>query len=127
MTIFAYFIEIFISILTMLIQSSFRNIHKRFFLSFQVFREVVNQTPVEVFVHIAEAMTLLRKHEHIETLAGTNQCIDYTHGITRVYIVVNITVNQQQVSLQVLGNLRIGSNLIDKGSIALFADLFLHP
>ena len=91
-----------------------------------MFREVVYQTPVEILVHVAEAMALLRKHEHIETLACTDQGINYTNGITRVYIVVDVAMNEQQVTLQVLCNLRIGCNLVYKGSVALFRNLFLY-
>ena len=34
--------------------------------------EVVNHAPVEILVHIAEAMTLRRQIEHIETLVGAD-------------------------------------------------------
>ena len=122
MLIKIYLFVVFIFILSL----SFRNIHKRFFFALQVFREVVNQTPIEVLVHVAEAVALLRKHEHIEALAGTDEGIDYTHGVTRMHVVVDVTVDEQQVTLQVLRNLRIGRNLIHEGSVALFSNLFLH-
>ena len=42
-----------------------------------MFGEVVYQFPIEIFIHIAESMTLLRKNQHIKTFPGTNQCINY--------------------------------------------------
>ena len=60
------------------------------------------------------------------TFAGTDQCINHAQCITRMYIVINITVNQQQIAFQLFSNLRIGRYLVNKGSISLFAYHFLY-
>ena len=63
-------------------------------------REVVHETPVEVLVHIAEAVALVREHEHVETLAGLDEGIHYSGCVARVYIVVNVSVNEEEVALE---------------------------
>ena len=52
--------------------------------------EVVNQTPVEILVHIAKAVALRGQIEHIETLVGANQGVHYARGVAWVDIVVNL-------------------------------------
>ena len=88
--------------------------------------EVVNQTPVEILVHIAKTVALCRQIEHIETLVCTNQSIHYARCISGVNVVVNLAVNEQQVALQLLGNLGVTANLIDECSVTLLAHLLLY-
>ena len=76
--------------------------------SHQPLAVVVGHTPEEVFVHIAESVALAREDEHIETLVGTDEGIDDTDRVRRMHVVVDITVHEHEVSLQVGGNLRIG-------------------
>ena len=92
----------------------------------QIVGEVVNQSPVEILVHIAKAVTLRRQIEHIKTLVGTNQRIYYTRCISGMNIVVNLAVNEQQVTLQLLGNLGVATNLVDECSVALIRNFLLH-
>ena len=44
----------------------------------QIVGEVVNHTPVEILVHVAEAVALGGQVEHVETLACTNKSIHYS-------------------------------------------------
>ena len=89
-------------------------------------REIIDKTPVEIFVHVAEAVSLVRKHEHVETLACLDEGVDYTDGISRMYIIVDVTMNQEKVPLEVLRNLRVRSDLVVECGIALFCDFLLH-
>ena len=66
----------------------------------QVLREVVGHTPEEVLVHIAETVTLAWEKEHIEALVCTNQRINNTQRVTRMNVLVDIAVNQQEVALE---------------------------
>ena len=92
----------------------------------QVVGKVVNQTPVEILVHIAKAVALRGQVEHIETLVGANQCIYYTRCISGVNVVVNLAVNEQQVSLQLLGNLGVAADFVNECGVALVAHLLLY-
>ena len=92
----------------------------------KIVREVVNQTPVEILVHIAKAVALRRQVEHIETLVSANQSIHYARCISGVNVVVNLAVNEQQVALQLLCNLGVAANLIDESCVALIANSLLH-
>ena len=89
-------------------------------------REVVHKSPVEVFVHVAERMALLRQHEHVETLSGADQSLNHTHRVTRMDIVVDIAMNKKQMALELRGDLRIGRDLINECSISLLGNLLLH-
>ena len=62
--------------------------------------EVVGHTPEEVFVHIAEAVALTGQEQHIEALVRADKCIDNTQGVTGVYILVDVAVNEQQMTLK---------------------------
>lgn len=83
---------------------SFRNIDEVFAFAKQVLREVVDETPVEVLVHIAEAVALLWEHEHIETLAGTDESIDNADCIAWVYVVVDVAVDKEEMTLEIFSD-----------------------
>ena len=92
----------------------------------KIVREVVNQTPVEILVHIAKAVALRRQVEHIETLVSANQSIHYARCISGVNVVVNLAVNEQQVALQLLGNLGVAADFVNKCGVALVVNLLLY-
>ena len=92
----------------------------------KIVREVVNQTPVEILVHIAKTVALRGQVEHIETLVGANQCIYYTRCISGVNVVVNLAVNEQQVARQLLGNLGVAADFVNKCGVALVVNLLLY-
>ena len=48
------------------------------------------------------------------------------YGIGRMNVIVYITMHQHQVTFQLLHDFGVGSNLIDKGCIALLGYLFLY-
>ena len=83
------------------------NINRLFMPAFQMIGEEINHSPVEVFIHITKTMTLSGQHQQVETLACTDQSIHYTQCIGRMYIVVNISMNQHQMSLQLSGYFRV--------------------
>ena len=87
---------------------------------------MVNQSPVEILIHIAKAVALRGQIEHIETLVGANQGVHYARGVARVDIVVNLAVYEQQVALQLLGNLGVAADIVNKCGVTLVANLFLH-
>ena len=105
--------------------SSFRDVDMFFALAFEMFREVVDQTPVEILVHVSEGVALLRKHEHIESLAGADQCVDHSHRVAWVDIVVDVAMDKEKMSLEVLRDFRVGCDLVDEGGVALRGDGFL--
>ena len=82
-------------------------------------REVINKTPVEIFVHVAETMALLGQHEHVEALTGTDEGIDDAQGVAGVYVVVDVTMDEHEVTLQAAGNLWIGGDAIRECRVVL--------
>ena len=92
--------------------------------SHQPLAVVVGHTPEEVFVHIAESVALAGEDEHVETLVGADEGIDDTDRVRRMHIVVDITVHEHEVALQVGGNLRIGLDGIYEGCVACLDLLF---
>ena len=81
-------------------------------------REVIDESPVEVFVHVAEMVALFWEDEHIEAVACTVQSIEHTDGVARVHVVVDVAMNEEQVALEVLGNAWVGLDLIYESSVA---------
>ena len=79
---------------------SFRDVDGLFAFTAQVFAEVVHKTPVEVFVHVAEAMSLVREHEHVEALSCLYESVDHSCGVARMDIVVNVSVHEKKMSLE---------------------------
>ena len=75
---------------------------------------------------VTETMTLVRKHKHIETLSSLDESIYNACSVTRMHIVIDITMNKKQMALKFRSNLRICADLVSECSIALLADLLLH-
>src|SRR5581483_3203206 len=81
----------------------------------------------EIGLIIREGMALARKDQHIKALIGFDQRVNQPHGVGRVDIVVHIAMDEQQVSLQVGRQLRVGRDadleldfLLDLGFLFLF-------
>ena len=70
-------------------------------------------------------MALLWKHEHVKALSGTDESLDYTHCITRVDIVVDVSVYEKKMSLEILRDFRIGCDLVYEGGVSLLGNLLL--
>ena len=85
---------------------------------------VVGHFPEEVFVHVAETMPLAWKDEHIESLVRADECINDADGVGRIDSVVDIAMDQQQMTFQAGCNFLVGVDMVDEGSIAL-RDLLL--
>lgn len=85
---------------------------------------VVGHFPEEVFVHVAETMPLAWKDEHIESLVCAYECINDADGVGRIDIVVDIAMDQQQMTFQAGCNFLIRVDMVNEGSIAL-RDLLL--
>ena len=64
-------------------------------------------------------MTLLRQHEHVETLSCADKCLSYTHRIARMDIVVDVSMYKEKVALEILRNLRICSDLVYECRVTL--------
>ena len=82
-------------------RSSPGDIHGRVLLPEKVERKVIDHSPIEVLVHVAEAVALLRENKQVETLVGADEGIHHAEGIARVNVVVDIAVgslNQVKVS-----------------------------
>ena len=92
-------------------------------LTQEVLREVVGHTPEEVLVHITEAVTLTRKQQHIEALIRANQRIHNAESTARVYVLVDIAVYEQQVTLKARCKLVVSRDVILKDSLAILLHL----
>ena len=104
---------------------SFRDIHGLFALTFQMFGEVVDKTPIEIFIHVTEAVSLLRQHEHIKSLTRSDKGVNNPDSVAGMNIIIDVAMYKQKMSLQILRNLRICSDLVDEGSVTLVAHRFL--
>ena len=100
---------------------SFRNVDRFFALTLEVLGEVIDHAPVEILVHVAEAVPLLRQHEHVESLSGPDQGVHYTCGVARMDIVVDVSMDEKKMALEVLRDFRIGADLIYEGRVSLLA------
>ena len=66
-------------------------------------------------------MPLLRQHEHVESLSGSDQGVHYAGRVARMDIVVDVSMDQEKMALEVLRDFRIGADLIYKGRVSLLA------
>ena len=82
-------------------------------------REVVHKSPVEVLVHVAEAMTLIREHKHVETFSCLDQSIDHAGSISRMHIVIDVSMHKKKMAFQLGCDLRICTYLIYERGISL--------
>ena len=104
---------------------SFRDVYRFLALAFQMLGEVIDQPPVEIFVHVAEAVTLVRKHEHVEAFSCLDQRIDHSHCIAWMHIVIDVAVYEQEMSLEVLRDFRVGRYPVIECRVSLLADFLL--
>ena len=77
-------------------RSSPGDIHGRVLLPEKVERKVIDHSPIEVLVHVAEAVALLRENKQVETLVGADEGIHHAEGIARVNVVVDIAVDEHR-------------------------------
>ena len=84
--------------------------------------EVVDESPVEVLVHVTEGVSLLREHEHVETLSCPDQSVYDADCIARMDIVVDVSMDKEKMTFQILRDLRVCADLLDEGCVALLAD-----
>ena len=87
--------------------------------------EVVDEPPVEIFVHVAEAVALAGEDEHVEAFARPDERIDDAEGVGRVDVVVDVAVHEEQVALEARGYLGVGGDFVGKSGVALLGDDFL--
>ena len=73
---------------------------------------MVSHSPEEILCHIAKCVSLSRKHKHLETFVGSDKGVNNSDGVTRVYVVVNVTVDKKQVAFKVLGKLLVGVDAV---------------
>ena len=78
---------------------SFWDVDEFLALAAEMLREVVHEPPVEVFVHVSEAVTLVRKHEHVESLAGLDQRIDHACSVAWMNIIIDISMHKEKMTL----------------------------
>ena len=106
--------------------TSLRNINARLTLSLQILAEVIDESPIEVLIHIAKAVALSRQEEHVEALAGTDEVIDHTHGIGWMHVVINVAMHDEETSLEFRSKLLVVSHLIDKCGVSLCGDFLTY-
>ena len=92
----------------------------------EVLCEEVEEAPVEVFVHVAEAMTLGGEHEHVKAFVGVDEGMNNTLGITRVNVVVDVAVNEHETTFEILGDFGVCLDRVDKCSVTFFRYFFFH-
>ena len=71
-------------------------------------------------------MALLRQKQHIEAFSGPDQGVCHTQRITRMDIVVDVTMYEHQMTFQPTCDLFVRLDVVDESRIPLFADHFLH-
>ena len=106
-------------------RSSPGDIHGCVLLPEKVERKVIDHSPIEVLVHVAEAVALLRENKQVETLVGTDEAIDDAEGIARVNVVVDIAVNEHEVALELAGYLGVSLDAVHERSVAFSAYFLL--
>ena len=88
--------------------------------------EVVDHTPVEVLIIILKVVLLAWHDEHVEALACTDQLVDHTDAVTRMHVIIHIAMDEEQVTLEVLGELLIGWHMSIEGDVAILVGLLGH-
>ena len=86
-------------------------------------REVVRHAPEEVLVHIAKAVTLARQQEHIEALVSTDKSVYNTQGTTWVNVLVDIAVNEEEVTLEALCEFVVSRDVVLEDGLAILLNL----
>jgi aspartate carbamoyltransferase regulatory subunit len=88
-----------------------------------VLSEVISHTPEEVLVHIAKAMTLTRQQEHIEALIVADKGINNAESTTWVYVLIDIAMYEQQVTLHAVSNRVVSRDVIHKYCLTMLINL----
>ena len=70
-------------------------------------------------------MSLLRQHKHVESLSGSDQGIDNPDCVSRMDIVIYVTMYKEKMALKVLRDLRISGDLVYEGGVTLVAHCLL--
>src|SRR5450756_804762 len=71
----------------------------------QVFAEVLGPRPVEPLA--TDWVAGAGDDDHVETLVGLDERVHQAQGIRRMDVVVDVAVHEQQLALEVLGDLGI--------------------
>jgi len=87
----------------------------------EVLGKIIPHHPVEIGCGVTECVSLTRKHHKIKSLIGFYQGISNSERISGMYIIINVTMNQQQVTLQIFCQILV---LFNSGFKSLFS-LFL--
>ena len=88
-------------------------------LTKQVLAEEVSHLPEEVLVHGVEAVALAWENHSLETLVGAYEGVNHACGVGRVYVVVHITCNQHEVTLETACELLICADVVRECGVAL--------
>ena len=74
----------------------------------QVFREIGNHFVKEIVAGIStiDGVILIGEKEEIAVPVGSDECPDVFHGVLDVYVVVGGAVHDEQLTLQLVGNIQ---------------------
>ena len=78
----------------------------------QVLAEEVGHLPEEVLVLCLKTVAVTWEEEHLKALVGADECINNTGGVRRVHIVVHVTGNQQQMTLEAACKFLVGADVV---------------
>src|SRR5207244_10939598 len=76
---------------------------------------------------IAEAMPAIRQQEQVKILVRFDERVNHEQRVVRWHVVVQRSVRQQQVALQILGDVLIGLVVVVRGSVRLPLEQPLIP
>ena len=85
-------------------------------------REVVAAQPVHVARHGRERVADAGQDEHVEALVRLHERIGKAIRVRRMHVVVDVTRDQHQVALQVLGQFRVLLDVVLEGDLAVLLD-----
>jgi hypothetical protein len=75
--------------------------------------------PVEVRRAIGVPVTDTRNHDHVEPLVRLDERVHQPHRVRRVHVVVDLPGRQQQMALQILGQLGVLLDAVLEGDVAV--------
>ena len=87
----------------------------------QVLREVVDAPPEHVVAHRREAVALARQQDEVEALVGADERVDHAVRAGRVHVVVDVAGDEQQLALQVLGDVLVLVDVVLERDLAVVA------
>ena len=89
----------------------------------QMLREVIDATPEDVVRHRAEPVADARQQHEVEALVRADQRVNHAIGPRRMHVVVDVAGDQQQLALEILGDVLVLLDVVFELDLVAFLDL----